>query len=159
MIKKLKDFFRKAKIDVSLFPKFNFRGNFKGLIVGVGAGIIHRDKRRRSNLEGMCIGFGSYIQGTVNGINAAVSEPTSINLNGASFGLIGSEVYGTLNGFSYGTFRNKAKRNGRIAIQVSFGYNEITEYNPDGVVIQVGAYCKAGDKETAIFNIRGIFGE
>ena len=140
-------------------PKFNFRGDFKGLILGIGAGIIHRDKRRRSNLEGVCVGIGSQIDGTVNGINMAVAKTTSINLNGISFGLFGSEIYGTLNGFSYGTFRNMAKKNGRIAIQFSLGYNEITKYDPKGIVIQIGPYSRAGNKVGAIFNIRGFLGE
>jgi len=130
---------------------FSERGNLKGVNINGMFGYIE------GNLEGLnCSGCISYNKGSIKGIQlGGLVSHVGGDLNGFSAGGAISYIGKKLNGFSYGTICNHAGKNGKIAIQFGF-INNITEYNENGTVIQVGFYNKAGNQSIPIINFRGL---
>jgi hypothetical protein len=106
---------------------------------------------------------GAFVSGMVNtsaGTQSGVSISGILNyvqesLNGVSISGLGNITEGELNGSSYGTIGNWANYNGRIAVQIGL-FNGISEYNPQGFVLQIGLFNRAGNKTMPLINMRGL---
>ncbi|MFC1750370.1 hypothetical protein ACFL2V_16340 [Pseudomonadota bacterium] len=109
------------------------RGNTSG--VRVAGGVGHTGE----NMYGVSVsGLVQYIGEDVKGIS----------LSGAI-----THIKEKLSGLAFGTLYTHAGENGRFAVQIGL-INHITDYNPEGTVLQIGLYSRAGDRASPLINIR-----
>ena len=114
---------------------FNYSGDYKGIKV---AGLFNE---AGGDFEGIQIA----------GINNFITK----DAKGIQIAGITNKIDRDLEGVSYGTISNHAKSNGKIAIQIG-AFNHIKEYNPEGLVIQLGISNRAGNQSIPFLNIRGL---
>ncbi len=126
---------------LSAFTSFH-DGNFTGAIV---AGLVAGTR----SLEGLCI------SGVLSTTGGNESSSGVGNAGGAVISGVASVVKGELDGISYGTLCNYARRNGRIAIQLG-ACNHISKYNDKGTVVQIGLYNRVGSQIIPLVNLKGI---
>jgi hypothetical protein len=125
------------------------QGNLKGVnIAGMGSGI--------GKLKGVNIsGIGSTCYWDMLGLSVSGIYGFTYKMKGVAVSGLFNSVFDTLSGLSLSTAYNFAGENGKVALQVGVA-NWIRDYEPEGTVIQVGLYNRAGDQIIPGINIRGL---
>ena len=95
--------------------------------------------------------------GDLTGVSASglFNYVTASLLNGVTLSWGINIIGGRLNGLSAAGLYNYAGTNGRLAVQVG-AFNNLGQYDPDGTVVQVGWYNRAGDQSIPFLNVKGI---